>query len=116
MESTIDRWVSHTQLSQASNLKRGKSSVFNASIVSKVNEALNDKDGFQRLVDRSQQKREVFRILGKNAEDMHEQSNAHIFNDGDYYQLLLSEFLHGGNDDENPLEGDDKEMVGLNMT
>lgn len=71
IETTIERWNSHTQLQQGQNLKRGKNSVFSAGIVSKANEMLKDAETFKRMVERSQQKKEAFRILGKPAEDLH---------------------------------------------
>jgi len=58
-----------------------------------------------RLIERTRSKRETFRILGRGLDDLHASADANIYNDHDFYQVLLSDFLQasseaaGGEDD-----------------
>jgi len=46
-----------------------------------------------KLIERTQSKRDVYRILGRGAEDLHSTNDKDIYNDHDFYQVLLADFL-----------------------
>lgn len=46
-----------------------------------------------KLIDRTQSKRDIYRILGRGADDLHSSSDKDIYNDHDFYQVLLADFL-----------------------
>lgn len=51
---------------------------------------------FSRTLTKSQQKRDTYRILGSmDGEQALKQNDENIFNDHDYYQLVLNDFLSG---------------------
>jgi len=55
----------------------------------------------------------VYRVLGTPAENMHQDRDPNIFNDYDFYQILLSDYLQANDDanvnsEENSQEEDDE--------
>ena len=96
IEDTIEKWNSRTKL--ISNLAQGagnskKSSVFNATIVEQVKGLMSSEESMKRLVQKTRAKRDTYRVMGRGAEDLHQTEDADIYNDHDFYQVLLSDFL-----------------------
>ena len=103
IEETIEKWNSRTKLigNLAQNQsKKQQTSIFNATIVQQVNALLANEESRTRLVERTRSKRETYRVLGRSAEDLHSTTDVNIYNDHDFYQVLLSDFLQ--NNDDNP--------------
>ena len=84
LEETIDKWNSRTKLA-STQTKNAGSSVFNATIIQQVNALLANPESKKRLIERTQSKRETFRILGRGAEDLHETKDVNIYNDHEFY-------------------------------
>ena len=64
----------------------------------------------KRLIEKTRAKRDNYRIMGRSAEDLHNTVDANIYNDHDFYQVLLSDFLQAageGKDDDD--DGHDSE-------
>ena len=75
VEETIEKWNSRTKLisnlqQSAKGQKGQKSSVFNATIVEQVNSLMANEQSRKKLVERTQLKREAYRVLGRGAEDL----------------------------------------------
>ena len=102
MEETIEKWNSRTKLISNLSQNTGKksTSVFNATIVEQVNSLLANEESRNRLIEKSQAKRDTYRILGRGVEDLHKTSDANIYNDHDFYQVLLSDFLQASGEQE----------------
>jgi len=66
---------------------------FNTSIVAKVRSQLEDEESKARLIEKTQNKRDTYRVLGRDASDIHKERDVDIFNDYDFYQVMLSDFL-----------------------
>ena len=60
---------------------------------------LENEETRAKLIERTRSKRDTYRVLGRSAEDLHRTTDVNIFNDHDFYQVLLSDFLQ--NNDEN---------------
>ena len=58
------------------------------------------------LIERTQVKRDTYRVLGRGVEDLHKTSDVNIYNDHDFYQVLLSDFLQA-QEHEAEEDGDD---------
>ena len=130
IEQTVEKWNSRTRL--IGNLKNNANekakklqgsgvtnSVFNATIVEQVNTLLQNKDSLGRLVDKTKLKRDTYRVYGRPAEDLHETKDVNIYNDEDFYQVLLSDFLQTqqGDDQNDDVEGGQmKQGDNLNLT
>ena len=55
---------------------------------------LEDDQSRGRIVAKTQSKRETYRVLGKSAEEsLHKETDPNIYNDHDFYQVLLADFL-----------------------
>lgn len=100
-------------------MKKQKSA-FNQTIVQQVNQLMQETDSKQKLVAKSQQKRETYRVLGKEAQTTLDETDVQIYNDHDFYQQLLSDFLaaHEGEDEGQDGEDDAKYLgsTDLNLT
>ena len=46
-----------------------------------------------RLVERTKPKRDTYRVLGRGPDDLHKTTDKDIYNDHDFYQVLLADFL-----------------------
>lgn len=119
IEQSIDRWNTQTQI--LGNLKKSNKSHFNQGIISQVNSIMAQKDQTQRLIAKSQLKRDTYRVLGHGPQDLHQESDVNLFNDFDFYQLLLGDFLQQNEDDGSEASQDeaDKHYLGnadLNLT
>jgi protein AATF/BFR2 len=108
VEQTIDRWNSQTQV--LGNLKKNAKSHFNQTIVAQVNSMLSQTDQHKRIIDKTQLKREVYRVLGHGPEDFHQERDSNIYNDQDFYQVLLGDFLQQNEDDGSEEENLDPEQ------
>lgn len=98
-----------------------KKSAFNATIVQTVNQLMTDTDSKQKLIAKSQQKRDTYRVLGKDATTNLDEQDIQIYNDHDFYQQLLSDFLaaHEGEDNGDDGGEEDSKFLGnadLNLT
>ena len=68
---------------------------------------MDDTDLRSKAVQKTQMKRDTYRVLGsRNAQSALETSDPEVFNDHDFYQLMLNDFL-SQND-----KGHDEEMGG----
>ena len=61
------------------------------------------------MIERTRANGEVYRILGRVADDLHENSDANIYNDHDFYQILLSDFLQASGEADPDVDGHDSE-------
>ena len=95
VEETIERWNGRTQLlgNLKQTSKKSKDTVFNATIVARVRSMMGNEESKARIIEKTQVKRDTYRVLGRPAEDLHKERDADIFNDFDFYQVLLSDFL-----------------------
>lgn len=55
------------------------------------------------MIKKSQLKRESYKVFGHGMVDLTKESDSNIFNDFDFYQILLKDFLanNGNGEDEN---------------
>lgn len=53
----------------------------------------NDEESKRKVIEKTQLKRETFKIFGTATDDLTVESNENIFNDFDFYQTLLKDFL-----------------------
>ena len=61
---------------------------------------MEDDESRNRIVAKTQSKRETYRVLGMSAEEsLHKESDPNIYNDYDFYQVLLSDFLQANDFD-----------------
>ena len=99
IEETIEKWNTRTKLISQTHGQKS-SSVFNATIVQQVNTLMSNPESCAKLVVRTQSKRDTFRILGRGADDLHRTKDSNIYNDHEFYQVLLADFLQsqGEND------------------
>jgi hypothetical protein len=58
-------------------------------------------------MDKAHLKRESYRVLGRKADDLTNERDTNIFNDFDFYQMLLKDFLA-----TNDSNGDDANAAG----
>ena len=113
---TIEKWSSKVQLANGIPLDK-KFKVINQSIVSQLEQSKTDRE---RLVKRTQLKRSDYKILGKTVtpvslnEDLNSSKDSHlneydpeIFDDGDFYQQLLKEFI------ESRMSGSEDQLLSL---
>lgn len=79
------------------NLLHGKNKqqqAFNKTIVEQIELIIGDKELMAKAVEKTQGKRDSYRVLGSsNIADSLETRDPNLFNDHDYYQLLLNDFL-----------------------
>ena len=70
---------------------------------------MNNTESKNRLIEKTRSKRDTYRILGRGAEDLHQMTDANIYNDHDFYQVLLSDFLQTqqGENDDGDQDGED---------
>lgn len=79
---------------------------FNKSVVDQVRTIVKDKQVFSQAVQKTQYKRETYSVLGqRKAEDLANDRDKNIYNDHDFYSVLLSDFL-AMNDEPNEEAGD----------
>nr|KAG5694189.1 hypothetical protein BaRGS_016035 [Batillaria attramentaria] len=83
---TLEKWDNNTRL--GSKLK--SFSAFNTSVLKQIDQVLSDKD---RLVKRTQVNR-----AAKNTEKVEAAHDAEVFNDDDFYHILLRELIERKND------------------
>jgi hypothetical protein len=58
---------------------------FNKTILEQVNSLLNDEDNKLKLIEKSQLKRDHYKILGKGADDVINEKDDNIYNDFEFY-------------------------------
>ena len=111
IEETIERWNGRTQLlgNLKQTSKKNKDTMFTATIVSRVRSLMTNEESKARIIEKTQMKRDTYRVLGRPVEDLHKEKDACIFNDFDFYQVLLSDFLQS-NELEDEGDTDDGEM------
>jgi hypothetical protein len=71
-------------------------------IVQQVNQLLSEPDSKSKLLLKTQQKKETYRVIGADAASLLDETDQRIYNDHDFYQQLLSDFLaqHDAEGDE----------------
>eukprot|EP00347_Sterkiella_histriomuscorum_P006693 403351797 len=106
VEETIDRWNNRTMMIKNLGGNQSKSKAFGKTILEQVNSIFNEQDSRQKLREKSNLKRDHYRILGRKADDLANEKDPNIFNDFDFYQVLLKDFL--ANADGSGADGDDK--------
>ena len=73
IEETVERWNNRTQLlgNLKQSSKKGKETVFNATIVQRVRSMMSNEESKARIIEKTQMKRDTYRVLGRPAEDLH---------------------------------------------
>ena len=123
VEETIDRWNNRTMmiknLQSGGSGKNQKSKAFGKTILEQVNSILHEEDSKQKLIEKSHLKRDHYRVIGRKADDLTNDRDRNIYNDFDFYQILLKDFLasadggednagaNGGGEDDIYLDGAD---------
>ena len=51
----------------------------------------------------------MYRVIGRSADDLHQKTDANIYNDHDFYQVLLSDFLQASGAADGDEDGHDSE-------
>ena len=93
INETIERWNARTQ-NMSGLLQKGQKKAFHKTILEQVQDVMGDEEMLKKAIMKSQLKRETYRILGStDAEEALKMSDLNLFNDHDYYQLLLNDFL-----------------------
>ena len=95
LEETVDRWNQRTQIMKNLNTTNSKNKAFNKTILEQVGGILDDPSSLKKLIDKTQLNREHFRIIGRPAADLTMDRDPNIYNDFDFYQGLLKDFLGG---------------------
>ena len=114
VNQTVDRWNARSQTLQAQI--QGNKKAFGKTIIEQVKQMIEDDHIMDRLVEKTQLKRDTFQIEG--LQDINEDKNPNIYNDHDFYQLLLSDFL-AMNDQEaggDKNEGGDDFLYGADLS
>ena len=71
-----------------------KAQAFNKTIVEQIELIINDQELMAKATEKTQGKRDSYRVLGSsNIAESLETKDPNLFNDHDYYQLLLNDFL-----------------------
>ena len=65
---------------------------------------MENEESKSRIIEKTQLKRETFRVLGRPVSDLHNEKDVQIYNDFDFYKVLLADFLQS-----NDIEGDEKD-------
>ena len=63
---------------------------------------MENEESKSRIIEKTQLKRETFRVLGRPVSDLHNEKDVQIYNDFDFYKVLLADFLQS-----NDIEGDE---------
>jgi hypothetical protein len=75
---------------------------------------LGEEDSRTKLIEKSHLKRDHYRVLGRKADDITQDKDSNIFNDYDFYQTLLKDFLASndgsGNGEENANGGGENDI------
>ena len=66
---------------------------FNKTIIEQVKGMINDQDNYKKILDKTQMKRDQYRIFGRPAADLTQDRDPQIYNDFDFYQAILKDFL-----------------------
>jgi hypothetical protein len=115
VEETIEKWNSRTQMIKninSSSAQINKSVASNRTILEQVNSLVMEPANLAKLVEKSKLKKDNLKPLGRLASD-HMQANErdeHIYNDHDFYQSLLKDFLasnDGGHHEADNIGGED---------
>lgn len=116
-EELVQKWHSRTQVStNILNKKLNKKNVSLSSlqqpILTQVYKTMENK---QFIETRSHQKRDVYRVLGKPAESINEKLDFQIYDDHEFYQSLMKEFLSSSMDtlDTEANAGEEKHSMSL---
>lgn len=100
-EQTIEKWNSRNQ-----QISMQKNKQFNKSVVEQVQTIVKDQHVFKQAVQKTQYKRDTYSVLGQSsAADLTNDRDQNIYNDHDFYTVLLSDFL--AMNDEGAEEGAD---------
>ena len=54
---------------------------------------VQDEESKQKLIVKANTKRDMYRVLGKDTSDIQNEVDPQIYNDHEFYQQLLSDFL-----------------------
>ena len=54
---------------------------------------MENEESKSRIIEKTQLKRETFRVLGRPVSDLHNEKDVQIYNDFDFYKVLLADFL-----------------------
>jgi protein AATF/BFR2 len=116
-EELIQKWHSRTQvnttiLNQKLSKKNVALSALQQPILTQVYKTLENK---QFIETRTHQKRDIYRVLGKPAETIEEKLDFQIYDDKDFYQSIIKEFLNNSVDSIDPVETGDMN-VGISLT
>ncbi|CAG8516745.1 3568_t:CDS:2, partial [Paraglomus occultum] len=111
-QATIDKWNNKVQIAAGLPLNK-KFKAINQSVNTQIEQILNDKE---RLIKRTQLKRNDEKILGKEKQNEREEEiilkgdnyDKEIFDDTDFYQQLLRELI-----DSRMVDTDDQSSLGL---
>eukprot|EP01117_Protostelium_nocturnum_P006050 TRINITY_DN2178_c0_g2_i2.p1 TRINITY_DN2178_c0_g2~~TRINITY_DN2178_c0_g2_i2.p1 ORF type:complete len:551 (+),score=222.35 TRINITY_DN2178_c0_g2_i2:100-1752(+) len=98
-EETIEKWNQRVLLSSGANAGKQFKAI-NQTVMNQVNNILEDSN---RLIARTQTKRNQFHVFGTETGDDKLEKDEDIFDDGDFYQYLLKEVVESGSKDLDPL-------------
>lgn len=117
-EELVQKWHSRTQVNtNVLNKKLSKKNValsaLQQPILTQVYKTLENK---QFIETRSHQKREVYRVLGKPAESINDKIDFEIYDDHDFYQSLMKEFLNTTSDTLDAPQADGETGTGMSLT
>lgn len=116
-EELIQKWHSRTQvntsiLNEKLSKKNVALSALQQPILTQVYKTLENK---QFIETRTHLKRDVYRVLGKPIETLEEKLDFQIYDDKDFYQSIIKEFLNNSLDSIDPVNLDDQN-VSISLT
>ncbi|CAK74833.1 unnamed protein product (macronuclear) [Paramecium tetraurelia] len=100
VEDDIIRWSSKSAL--LSSLNKDSKSQMGFLLLTPIGQSKKALQNMDKLRQKTQLKRQIFRILGEEGSDLSETTNKHIFDDTDFYLDLLKETVSFNN--QNPTE------------
>lgn len=104
IDQNITQWSQKTNI-LSQNLKK---SGMDALIQTPIGQAQKALKNYNFILTKSQLKRDVFRILGTEQDNLHEQTNEEIFDDGELYHELLKNYMNEFNQEN---QADDDGLV-----
>lgn len=69
---------------------------------------MENEESKSRIIEKTQLKRDTFRVLGRPVSDLHSDKDVQIFNDFDFYKVLLSDFLQSNENEGNKNDVEDE--------
>ncbi|CAD8075634.1 unnamed protein product [Paramecium sonneborni] len=95
IEEDIIRWSSKSALLQSIN--KDNKSQMGFLLLTPIGQSKKALQNIEKLRQKTQLKRQIFRILGEEGSDLNETNNKHIFDDTDFYLDLLKETISFNN-------------------